>query len=440
LSDTPSNQQDFKTAIYDMLIESQHWSKDQMLAFQRSQLEQLLRHAKVNVPFYESRLDCMFTAHGEIDWRQWGNVPILTRQDVAENFDALQSKTLPPGHGKTKAASTSGSTGLPIKATYSKLLSDVCIAADWRAHNNWGFDWSQPAMYWQKYDEHHQRHGPLHNYGMWGPPHLEISQKGKSFAIDTGLSVEECLKNLRNVDSQFLFAQGNLPFSAAMNMQDSSETFPLKGIASHGVELDAQMASVLKSVFGAHVSAMYSSKEGGRMAHTCAQCQQYHVNDDCVLLEILDANNQPCAIGVPGRVVVTAFFNAAQPFIRYEQGDIATWAASCPCGTNRPTLASIDGRVYHLFKRRNGERFAPFVFDGHREQLCAQFWQFVQTSQNCIVVKYKPEVRRNAEQERQFGKMLREHLQEDYVIEFQEISELPLTASGKFVKYVFAAQ
>ncbi len=31
-----------------------------MWAFQSSQLEQLLRHARANVPFYKTRLDCLF--------------------------------------------------------------------------------------------------------------------------------------------------------------------------------------------------------------------------------------------------------------------------------------------------------------------------------------------------------------------------------------------
>lgn len=37
--------------MFEMLMESQYWSREQMQEYQRSQLEQMLRHAKANVPF-----------------------------------------------------------------------------------------------------------------------------------------------------------------------------------------------------------------------------------------------------------------------------------------------------------------------------------------------------------------------------------------------------
>ena len=57
--------------IFDMLMESQYWPPEQMLAFQRNQLAQLLRHAKQNVPFYKARLDPVLRKNGEIDWNRW---------------------------------------------------------------------------------------------------------------------------------------------------------------------------------------------------------------------------------------------------------------------------------------------------------------------------------------------------------------------------------
>ena len=54
--------------IFDMLMESQYWPPEQMLAFQRNQIAQLLKHARKNVPFYENRLAPVFTKNGEVDW------------------------------------------------------------------------------------------------------------------------------------------------------------------------------------------------------------------------------------------------------------------------------------------------------------------------------------------------------------------------------------
>ena len=42
---------DLMHQFYDMLLESQYWPAQQLVDYQRSQLEQLLRHARANVPF-----------------------------------------------------------------------------------------------------------------------------------------------------------------------------------------------------------------------------------------------------------------------------------------------------------------------------------------------------------------------------------------------------
>lgn len=49
-----------KQRISEMLMESQFWPPEVMLAFQRTQLTQLLLHTRENVPFYKTRLGHVF--------------------------------------------------------------------------------------------------------------------------------------------------------------------------------------------------------------------------------------------------------------------------------------------------------------------------------------------------------------------------------------------
>jgi phenylacetate-CoA ligase len=432
--------QSSRTAIYDMLMQSQHWSPDQILAFQRSQIEQLLRHAKAHVPFYANRLDALFSASGEVQWEGWNDVPILTRKEVAQNIAALQAKELPTGHGTTQVAATSGSTGLPISVTFTQLLTDACKASDWRAQTRWGFDWSQNVVMWHYYGAQYAELGPMHDYGPWGPSHTPSSAKGKTFVHDTNASNDQKIELLKQAQAGYLFAQGNLPLSLAINLARQGEVVPLKAVVSTGTQMDDQFHSAIQTSFRAKSFAMYSSKEAGRIAHTCHESGSYHVNAECVFVEILDSRNNPCPPGVPGRVVVTTFYNAAQPFIRYEQGDIATWAAGCSCGTTMPVLERIDGREYHLFVRRDGTTFPPLVVDRYREEIDAEFWQFVQDSSNSIVVRYKPKVKRSLASEKAFVPKLRNILCDDFDIKFEIIDDVPINSSGKFIKYINACK
>ena len=88
--------------IYQMLLESQYWPPGRMLEFQRSQLTQLLHHAKATVPFYKTRLDVVFRKNGEIDWDRWHEIPIVTRADLRDNYNAMITTALPRGHGPAK--------------------------------------------------------------------------------------------------------------------------------------------------------------------------------------------------------------------------------------------------------------------------------------------------------------------------------------------------
>src|SRR5664279_4986268 len=111
--------------VFQFLMQSQHWTPEQMRAFQQNELGSLLRHARATVPFYKTRLDPIFKADGSIDWLQWNKLPILKRADVAANYEAMQSSQLPAGHGPTIVMSTSGSTGETVKLTITKLIGDI---------------------------------------------------------------------------------------------------------------------------------------------------------------------------------------------------------------------------------------------------------------------------------------------------------------------------
>lgn len=426
------------SGIFEFLMESQRWKREGFVSFQRSQLEQLLRHARNHVPFYQTRLDCLFDRFGNIDWEKWREVPILTRAEVAAHHEALQARELPPGHGKTKVMTTSGSTGLPISVRFTRLLTDAGQAADWRAQANWKMDWSKPLFYWERVPQD-RAPPPDKPIGQWGPPARNGETRGAAHIADSEIALASRMQWMRAVGARYLFSQGNFAMAAALALSGSNDHHPLHVIQIHGIAADESFRALARKAFGASIMAMYSSKEAGRMAHQCPACSNYHVNAEMVHLEILDDRNEPCPPGVPGRVVVTSFFNAAQPFIRYEQGDIATWEKDCVCGTPLPVLRSIDGRIYHLFRRRDGTAYAPQVMDEFRAVLGATLWQFVQTSADEILVRYMPAQARDPERETAFARLLKDILREDYSIRFETVSAVPLTAGGKYIKYLYAA-
>ena len=65
----------------------------------------------------------------------------------------------------------------------------------------------------------------------------------------------------------------------------------------------------------------------------------------------------PSREGEEGRIVITDLHNAANPFVRYEIGDIGTAGPAdtpCPCGRPFPRLASVDGRLQDVIRTATG--------------------------------------------------------------------------------------
>jgi phenylacetate-CoA ligase len=109
--------------------------------------------------------------------------------------------------------------------------------------------------------------------------------------------------------------------------------------------VDPSLRQLVKDVFGAKIVDRYSSVEFGPIALQCPFANHLHVISPLVYVEILNANNEPCEIGEPGRVVITGLRNAAMPILRYEQGDVAQWGHACTHGITWPVIDDIHGRV-----------------------------------------------------------------------------------------------
>ena len=109
------------------------------------------------------------------------------------------------------------------------------------------------------------------------------------------------------------------------------------------------------------------------------------------MLEVLDEQDQPCSFGTPGRIVITPFYNSAQPLVRYEQGDVGVLGEVCPCGRTLPVLQKILGRVEPIWKFPDGMLIAPRLQHTLlREKMHALAYQIAQVAPMALEVRYIP--------------------------------------------------
>jgi len=84
---------------------------------------------------------------------------------------------------------------------------------------------------------------------------------------------------------------------------------------------------------------LIATTEGGVIALECIAHEGLHINEHLVLVEDCD-----------GKLLLTNLTNRAQPFIRYELAEKATWLCGrCGCGAESPRLQLLDGRETSWF-------------------------------------------------------------------------------------------
>ncbi|MCC7482234.1 MAG: hypothetical protein IT541_12000 [Hyphomicrobiales bacterium] len=427
---TPTRRQ----RIFEMLMESQYWPPAIMLEYQRSQLAQLLRHARANVPFYKTRLDPVFKSNGEIDWDRWHEIPIVTRADLRDRRDEMQAASLPPGHGPTKSFSTSGTTGVPITVTVPGIMSAANRAtwkrffrlqdidgrkrmADFRVNQMNGIPISGECVFnvggsvVQTEIDPGGQCGVVISRRLLPSHKLDVLQKlNVAYLTDTSTAIE-------------ILAHENLARRPALQFE------AVIGI-SMGIS-DEQRALNRRS-FSARTISAYSSKEGALMAFQCGETTHFHTCSETVLLEVLDDKGFPCAIGQPGRAIITPFFQTAQPLIRYEQGDIVTLGDACPCQVRLPVISRIDGRQDSIFRFPDRDVSATGFDQGKARQLHkATAYQLAQVGPLDIEVRYMCHEDFHPKEIEAIVDHLRTMLHPDLEVTFKRVLDIPYNAGGK---------
>ena len=161
-------------------------------------------------------------------------------------------------------------------------------------------------------------------------------------------------------------------------------------IMTGGEYLSDVLRKRLADTFHCYVQTSYSCTEGGTVACECTQ-QHFHINDDWIIIEPVDAEGNPVPDGVlSDKIYLTNLYNYTQPYIRYEVTDrVIMHREGCACGNTAPWI-ELEGRsddvtvfsgedreiriaplaVYAVLKEvENLRRFQVLVYSGNRVEL-----------------------------------------------------------------------
>ncbi len=413
--------------------ETQFLTPDRMQAYQRRLLDRLLRHARSETAFYADRLAPVFRADDSIDWDRWTEIPILTRGQAQENADALFARTTPAVTGKTLTSLTSGSTGRPLRHGKSALQNVASACANER------------FLRWHKLDPRalvgllsFAPGEALYPDGETAPQWRVAEEDSPCATLNIDTPLFQQIEWLRRVRPAILASfPSNLREIGRMAAEEGAP-LSFDAVLTYGEAVTPALSAAIRAGFGRAPLDQYGATEVGHIAATCPHSGKLHVTADLVRVEIVGDDDRPAPPGVPGRILVTSFYNYATPFIRYDIGDIGVLAGEpCGCGRTLPVLESVLGRSRNVFHYSDGTSALPHLesedvqpFVAHRQ------FQVVQTAVDRIEYRYVPV---DADQHNDLAGLsayVRKHLHPTMTVAAVAVDSVSRSPSGKFEDYV----
>jgi phenylacetate-CoA ligase len=327
-------------------LEFTQWATPKYIqSHQRKQLAALVKHAKANVPFYRG-IEFKDSIH---------TLPLLTRSQLQNNAEHIQTHYLYPEHLPIKLVRTSGSTGMPVEVAQTRITELIYRALNLRNHV-WHERDLRASLAVIRLDE-----GNRARANQWS----EVFKSGDVIDIPLNYSAERQLKVLRRSEPGYVLTYpSNLESLLNQTSNDEPWLQRLLGVSTFGEIVSPELRNKCKTIWGKRLSDIYSSKEVGVIAIQCPGFDHYHIQSESLIVEVLDDEDKQCLPGQTGRVVITDLHNFATPLIRYDIGDYATVGADCYCGRGLPVLLRIYGRKRNMMTLPSGyDVFPNFIIN-----------------------------------------------------------------------------
>jgi phenylacetate-CoA ligase len=434
-------------ALQHTLAASEWQTSTELEQAQFARLSTLASHAYNTVPEYRQRLRAAGYRPGRsINKAIWQNIPVLRRADLQRLGKALQVRRLPAAYGEQFEASSSGSTGVPVRVWKSGLdqlmWHAICVREElWHGDGCAGTYAAIKGFAGTDFTAEEQAalRSPA---GLilpdWGPPMNMVRKTGASALIHASMSMQAKADFLIRVAPRYLLTAPSGLRLLAQYFRDHNLKLPsLRSVRTMSERLDEDVRALCREVFGCEIVHNYSANEVGYMALQCPLHQHFHVQSEVVYLEIVDEQGAPCLPRQIGRVIVTPLHNHAMPLLRYEIGDEAEFGEPCSCGRGQPVIRNIIGRTADYLTLADGSR-RRVTYNVYRMSAlrAVREYQVVQTSLDTIEVRVVATRALLAAEIAEISDIMTREFGGDFRIAIAERDELPRTAAGKLRPFI----
>lgn len=405
----------------EFLRESQYWSNEKLLDYQNERVEEFLKVAIPNTPFYQNNPD--------YSGKSLENFPIIKKQDLRENLKKFYHQNL--NRIPHVWAHTSGTTGSAIifpisRRHFEREYAFHALAYEWGGvsltnRDKVAFCSGHPVAPPQRQKPPFWVYDYANNWFYFSSYHL------------TSENLKHYIRELDEFQPKMLGGYPSSIYLLAMAYEKyGNGKLKLKSIStSSETLLDFQRAKI-ESAFDTKVFNLYGNTEKCAYIIECEK-GELHLKLEHSAVEILNDQNELCKPGETGRIVSTNFGNLAFPLIRYDVGDAVTIAENQTsiCGRGGMLIEKIVGRIEDYIITPDG-RFVGRLDHLFKDSLNIKEAQIIQKQRDEVLIRIVSEIDFTEKDEQSVLREAHLRLGNEIKIKFEQVDTIPREANGKF--------
>ncbi|SHG16657.1 phenylacetate--CoA ligase family protein [Flavobacterium johnsoniae] len=326
------------------------FSEKEFASFLESKKTEIVDFHLKNNPFYKELA-------GNAMAQNWENLPVLNKQNLQKPLEERLSK----GYSKKNVYlnKTSGSSGTPFVFAKDKYSHALTWASNIMRFGWFGIDFNHShqarfygiPMDFMGYQKERFKDFLTHRYRF---PVFDLSDE----------VLEKFLQKFKTKKFDYLngYTSSIVLFAKFLEQKNIilNEICPtIKACFVTSEMLFETDKKLLEKQFGIPIISEYGASELDLIAFENPQ-GEWQLNAETLFVEILDENNNPVPNGTEGKIVITSLFNKANPFIRYEIGDIGILdEKSTP---QKPILKKLIGRTNDVAILPSGKKSPGLTF------------------------------------------------------------------------------
>ncbi|MBS2017103.1 MAG: phenylacetate--CoA ligase family protein [Deltaproteobacteria bacterium] len=331
----------------------ERWSRDELLAYQRARVAELVAFACRASPFYRERFGLLDAREVDLE-----ALPTLDKVTMMNAFDRIVTdprvrlERLEPHlatladddlfEGEHRVMTSSGSSGRRGVYVYDRSAWVVAMAG---------------VLRWLRMLGAGPRLPRRRRSAAIGAPDGKHMTYRMSKTLDVGIGIMRRLSSMEPIERlcgelddfqpEVMNAYPSIAAMLASEQLEGRLRIRPRVVCTSSEMRTAEMTEVIRRAWGVMPFDCLGLTETGILAVDCSEHRGMHVFEDLCVFEVVGADGKPASPRTAGaRVLITNLFNRTQPLVRFEVTDLVTVDDTpCACGRSSLRITAIDGRT-----------------------------------------------------------------------------------------------